>query len=176
MKNTPAAGAPGRTLRTSRGASIDILEIDADHVKAAYKNVLLMVWARRTLADVYRRSGGYIQDLRASHPKGVCVFQLVEDTAIPPETDARDAMTELLQNPGITQFSVVFEATGFKAAAVRAIVHAGQALSRPKFSHAVHQSVAAAAAWHAGLSPELSASELQEAVQAMRELHRTRHP
>lgn len=176
MKTIFSGAVPMTTLRTSRSASIDVLEIDEDHVKGAYKNVLLMVWAKRTLADAYRRAISIVHEMRVDHPQGVCLFHVVEDTAVPPDTDAREAFTDLLKTEGVKQFSVVFEASGFKAAAVRAIVQAGQALVRPKFPHSVHQSVAASAAWHAGLSREHSAAELQEAVQLLRELHRSRYP
>ena len=161
-------------LQAERDLSLKLLEIDEDHAKGALGNVLLMVWARRTLAAPYRRSLDHLQDLRAEHPDGVCVFKIIENTATPPENDAREAIAEFMKAPSVAQFSAVFEGAGLKAAAVRTIIYADLALSRPAFPHAVHRSVEASAAWHAKLSPNVDARALEEGMQTLRELYRTR--
>ena len=176
MTSSFSGSGPTTPLRTSKNVEIEVVEIDEDHVKGIYKNALFMVWARQTLAPAYRRAFSLVERLRSRHPQDVIVFQVVEDTAIPPEPDAKQTMAEFLKVEGIKQFSVVFEANGFKAAAVRAIVHAGQAMARPRFPHSVHQSVPASAAWNAALAHEHSAAELQEAVQLLREHHRAAYP
>ncbi len=165
---------------TDSGIVHNVVDIDKDHVKATAFNMLFMIWRRETAAGAYRRGTQIARELASSFREGIGILHVVEVDAIPPDSEARKAMTELLQLDGLMHFSVTHEGTGFKAAAVRAIVSGNHALIRPKCAHTVHSSLVAAAAWHAGYQKTLGRSEgagqIQRIAQDLRDLHVQRYP
>lgn len=162
------------------GVDYKVVELDEDHVTGTAFNMIFMVWRRRTLEPAYRHAIQVIKELARSHPEGVGVLQVVEVDAVPPSPEAREAFRELLNLDGISHYSVMHDGTGFKAAAVRAIVLGSQTLARPNFAHALHSSVAEAAEWHASMQRSIgrheSAVKIQRIVQDLRNLHRERFP
>ncbi|MGA7119724.1 MAG: hypothetical protein WBY94_06480 [Polyangiaceae bacterium] len=170
---------PG-TRGPSIGELFRLAELDEDHVKAIAFNMLFVVWRKRTLAAVYRRSMAIASELSAQFPEGVGVCQIVEVDTTPPDSDARRAFVEFMKVDTVRHFSVIHDGTGFKAASVRAIMSSVHMLGRPKFKMAVHSSVPAAAAWHAVEQVAIGRREtpelIERVVRGLRQLHRDRYP
>jgi hypothetical protein len=155
---------------------LDIIACDADHAKGIAFNMLFMVWRGHTTAAAYRHGIVAAQDLNRRHPEGIGVCQLVELEAEPPDSEARAAFVHLMRMPGIRHFTVTYEGSGFKAAAVRAVISSAHALGRPKFAHAVHASLADAARWHAKQQAILGRPETATLIERMlTEVRRKQH-
>ncbi len=167
-------------LAPTVGEPFRLVDVDEDHAKAVAFNMLFLVWRRRTLGPAYRRGMTLVRDLSARFPEGVGVCQLVEVNASPPDSDTRRAFVEFMKIDGVKHFSVLHDGTGFKAASVRAVMSSVHMLARPKFKFAVHNSVLAAAAWHAAAQAELGRREtpeiIERVIRGLRELHRDRYP
>lgn len=161
-------------------AEFEVVDLDADHVKATFRNLVLVVWRFRTLAEPYRAEIALIKRLSLSHPEGVGVIDVVEAEATPPDSHVRRAFNETLALTCIKHISVTHECAGFKAAAVRAVVSSVYALAQPPFPHAVHSSVEEAARWTAKQNQRLlrseSAQDIERVMQAVRQVHRNRYP
>jgi hypothetical protein len=160
--------------------AFEVIDMDADHVKAVGGNLVFMVWRFRTRAEPYRAGIRLIRKLALSHPEGLGVMQVVEVDAIPPDDETRRAFSDAMQVRSIRHFSVIHEGTGFKAAAVRAIVWGLHMTARPKFAHVVHKSVQEASRWAAAQNEHLGrhddARGIERTVQQLRLLHRDRYP
>jgi len=170
---------PG-TRAPTVGELFRLVELDGDHAKAIAFNMLFVVWRKRTLAAVYRRSMAIAAELAVQFPEGVGVCQTVEVDTTPPDGDARRAFVEFMKVDTVKHFSVIHDGTGFKAASVRAIMSSVHMLGRPKFRLAVHSSVPAAAAWHAVEQVAIGRREtpemIERVVRGLRQLHHDRYP
>lgn len=160
--------------------AFDVLDLDVDHVKAVYGNTVILLWRYHTREVAYRAAIRLIRTVAHSYPEGVGVMQVVETQAIPPTDETRQAFKEAYELKGVHHFSVTYEGTGFKAAAVRAIVWSAHMLARPKFAHAVHKSVAEAARWVEAQNRLIAHHDdwrqLDRIVDQMRRLQRERYP
>jgi hypothetical protein len=171
--------APSPLIRPPE-KELEVFAIDEDHVKGTAYNMVFFVWRRRTLVGPYRVGIELIKSMALKHPSGLGVMHVVETDAVPPDSDARKAFTDVTQMDAIKHFSVTHEGTGFKAASVRAIMSGIHALARPKFEHAVHSTVADAARWAAAHNKRLGRTEdwtaVEKVVQAFRKLHVEKYP
>ncbi|HEV8551617.1 MAG TPA: hypothetical protein VGQ57_21360 [Polyangiaceae bacterium] len=161
-------------------SNVEVLESDPDHVKGVLFNLVLLVWRRRTLLGSYRAAIELVRRVGLQHPEGVGVLQVVEVDAVPPDGEVRKAFGEMMLVPAIRHFSVTHEASGFRAASLRAIVSGAHALARPAFAHSVQSSVAAAARWASAQNRALGAPDdaaaIERAVQELRKLHVEKYP
>lgn len=159
---------------------LELVEVDEDHAKGIIFNLVLLFWRYRTLQEPHRAAMRLVTQTAAKHPKGVGVMQVVELTAVPPDSETRKDFAAMLRLPGIAHFCVTHEGTGFKAASVRAIVSGVHALCRPAFPHSVHQDLASAARWTASHNRSLGAPSdaeaIEEALRALRRMHGERYP
>ena len=172
MQRNPWTPAPTEPFR--------LVELDGDHAKAIAFNMLFVVWRKRTLGAVYRRSLAIASELAEHFPEGVGVCQTVEVDTTPPDSDARLAFVEFMKVDTVKHFSVIHDGTGFKAASVRAIMSSVHMLGRPKFRLTVQSSVPAAAAWHAAEQAAIGRREtaeiIEKIVRSLRQLHHDRYP
>lgn len=159
---------------------LELVEVDQDHAKGIVFNLVLLFWRYRTLQEPHRAAMRLVTQTAEKHPKGIGVMQVVEPTAVPPDSDTRKDFVAMLKLPGIAHFCVTHEGTGFKAASVRAIVSGVHALVRPAFPHSVHEDLSSAARWTAARNRSLSAPDdaaaIEEALRALRRMHGERYP
>ncbi len=178
LAGTHAHGPP--LMERLFGNELEVVAIDADHIKGTAFNIAFMVWRRRTLVGPYRDGISLVNSLAIKHPAGVGVMHVVETEASPPDTDARKAFADFLKQPVIKHFSVTHEGTGFKAASVRAIVWGVHALARPSFEHAVHNSVADASRWAAQQNAAVGRRDewqsIERVMQTLRRMHVEKFP
>jgi hypothetical protein len=167
-------------IRRDEREKYELVEIDEDHAKGIAFNMLFMVWRRRTLAEAFGRGINLARKLTAEYSEGIGICQAVEVDAIPPDSDARTLFSYLSRLEGLQHLSVTHDGTGFKAAAVRAIMTGVQALARPKSKHIVLADVDLAGQWHAAAQAELGRHETAEQIagilRSLRRLHRERYP
>jgi hypothetical protein len=176
---THSAAQIGLQAKGQRGV-FELLEIDEDHIKGTAFNMLFLVWCIHTHANAYRRAIRSAAQLAARFEEGIGVCQYLEIEAVAPGAETRKAFVDFLRLPMLRHFCVIHEGTGFKAASVRAVVAGVHALGRPTCEHAVHKSIAQAAAWHAAQQAALGRHEplelIARTIRSVRALHRERYP
>lgn len=163
-------------MKTTAVPDLEIVEIDENHIKGIAFNLIFVVWKRHTLLDAFQRTIRLAHQLSAKHPTGIGVLHVIEIEATPPDAETRKAFVELFSVPTVKHLSVTHEGSGFKAAAVRAIVSAAQTLARSNGGRrSVHNDVAQAARWHVSENEALgrsdSALRLERVVQELRKKH-----
>lgn len=167
-------------MSTQPAPNLRLVEIDEEHVAGVYFNLVMLLWRYHTHLEAYRGAIRLATQTSAHHPSGIGVMQIVETTAIPPDSETRKEFGTMMKVPGIRHFCVTHEGIGFKAAAVRAIVSGVHALARPSFPHAVHDDLATAARWAATHNKSIGAPSdadgIEKALQSMRRLHAERYP
>jgi hypothetical protein len=160
--------------------ALTLIDCDADHAKGSAFNMLFMVWRHRTDVRAYRRGIVCALELGRRYPEGIGICQLVDADAVAPDADARAAFVDLYRLGVVKHLSVTYEGTGFKAAAVRAVIAGAQALGRPKYPHSVHFTLAAAARWHAkhqaALGRPETAALIERSIQDLRRIQRETFP
>ena len=160
--------------------SFRLLEVDEDHAKATAFNMLFTLWCKETQVSAYIRMSNALKKLAVAFPRSVGVLQTVEKDAQPPNAAARTAFNEFLKlaSTCVAHYSTLHEATGFKAAAVRAVVSSVYLVARPTFEHAVFSTLSESAAWHAQRQRLLGRDETPEqiagVVRKLREAYATR--
>lgn len=155
---------------------LNVIECDVDHAMGTAFNMLFVVWRRRTLERAFRRCIVSAIELGRRYPEGIGVSHYIDGESLPPDADVRAAFVDILRVGCIRHYSVTYDATGFKAAAIRGVISGATRLGRPQFQHAVHVSLAAAAQWHAEQQAALKRPEKSSQIEhAAQELRRIQH-
>jgi hypothetical protein len=138
--NKPFSSAGVTTLRVAAR--------DRHHALGSWRNVVLVVWREETQIPAIVRTSQLIGELAQRHGR-IALVQIVEQTAVPPESDIRKAISDMLKKHSdhLISSAVVFEGSGFRAAGVRGVVTAISLLSRTKFPHVIFASPPAALNW-----------------------------
>jgi hypothetical protein len=158
----------------SRGEGLRIIGVDEDHGKATSGNMLLVVWKKLTTAQACIGVTRDLSELARRYPQGVGVLQVLEINATPPDAEAREKVLEFLHFCGgrVTHHSLVYGGSGFRAAAVRAIIAGFYLAARPRFAHKVFASLPQAVEWHAlcevQLDPAMTMARLSEDISSLR--------
>jgi hypothetical protein len=157
-----------------------VLEMDSDHIKATAFNMLFVVWQRRTLADAARRCVSAGRELGRKYPEGIGMLHVLEEHSVVPDDETRDVLPEVMRGTHIQHFSITYVGSGFRAAAIRAVISATYWIARPAFEYSVYDNLPDATNWHASAQRRLgrseTATEIAAVTQALRALHRERHP
>lgn len=167
-------------MSKGRAAEFEIVDIDDDHVKASASNMLFVIWRFRTNYAPFRRCVHWGQLLSRQFPQGIGVMHLLEPTAVAPDAPTRRVFPEVSRLEGIQHYSVVYTASGFRGASIRAVLAGAIALARPSCPHSIHTDVARAALWHAHEQERIGrtegAAQIERVVEELRRLHRERYP
>jgi hypothetical protein len=155
---------------------LELIEMDVNHAKGKAFNMLFAVWRYETTTAAYRQLSDLANELVLVYPEGVGISHIVEAEAIAPSAETRAVFVEFLRLPCLKHFGVTHEATGFKAAGVRAIISAQHALARPRCEHGVHNDIASAARWHEAQQRQLArqenAAKIADCLHRLRAMHR----
>ena len=120
-----------------------------DCVIATWRNVCIAVWRLQTRVDALLQMETVLRRQSVMH-KSIAVLQILEPTVKPLDSEQRGALEQAMRSSSsITSSAVVYEGTGFQAAAVRAVVAGVAALRRHPFPHQVFAELGAAADFHA---------------------------
>ena len=144
--------------------------LDEHHIAVVCFNMVFVFWAKETALGSFRRVCDTLTRLAAVHPEGVGVCQIVGLQAVPPSSETRALITQLMKDGvdgRLMHYSIVHEGSGFKAASVRAIVSASHMLARTKANLAVLSSIADAGAWHASQQQLLKRKESAQQISAV---------
>jgi hypothetical protein len=127
----------------------EIVLWNADAVLATWRTACIVVWRVQTSVDALvhleallaRQSGGQRQ---------LALLQVLEPTVRPLDSEQRSMLETVMRSARALRCSaVVYEGSGFQAAAVRAVVAGVAALQRHPFPHRVFADVPGAAEFHA---------------------------
>jgi hypothetical protein len=127
----------------------DIVLWNADCVIGTWRSVVVAVWRLQTRVDALIHMESLLRRHGIVH-KRVGVLQVLESTVQPLEADQRKALEQTMSScNAISSSAVVYEGSGFQAAAVRAVVAGVSALRRHPFPHQIFASVGKASEFHA---------------------------
>jgi hypothetical protein len=168
--------------RDSSPRQLDIVEIEEHHVLATFRNVAIAVWVDQTRVDAVQRAQQIIERLAADWSDDIAFLQVFGEDVQHVDAPARTALMTLLAagSGSIRDAPVVYEGTGFRAAAIRAIVTGLLTQRGYGFSHRVYSRVEDAALSIARTmekrEPTRHARELCEALERIREVHERKYP
>jgi hypothetical protein len=127
----------------------EIIVENPDGVLATWRNVVIAVWRVHTRVDALLHLEVVLRRFALTHQQ-IGLFQVLEPTIRPLDSDQRDVLDKTLRGAGtITSSSVLYEGSGFQAAAVRAVVAAVRALRPHAFPHRVFADMSTAIEFHA---------------------------
>ena len=159
---------------------LEVIESTIDHAVGTFGNVSIYVFRRQTLPSSVPAVVRAFDDARRAGGGTFANYGVIEPEAPLPEPNVRAQLAHLMRDAeGINASAVIFEGTGFRAAAVRVVTTGMALVARQPYPHRVFSSTTSAAEWTAaqmarrGL-PCPIASELDKAVQALRSTTPTR--
>lgn len=122
---------------------------DADVVLAGFDNTFVVVWRNRTTIEGVRALCLHMERFAVKHGHSVGLITIVEPNAPILPRESREAIADFLGvfSKSIVASALVFEGTGFGAAAVRSVVATMILLGRPQYSHRIFSTVDKAAQW-----------------------------
>lgn len=167
--------------RESFPEKVAFFEVEEHFVLATHRNVGIAVWVDEMSVEAVLRAEDMLGELASAWPEGIAFVQVFGEESQRIEAPVRTALSSLLQRShGIQEAPVVYEGTGFRAAAIRAIVTGLLATRSFGFPHRVYASIeeAALAVGRAldKREPTKFARELCEAMARMRERHESAFP
>jgi hypothetical protein len=132
-----------------------IVEVDEHHAAASYRNMFIVCWTGDTKPGAVARLIQPMVRLGEQFPDGIGLMQVVSASTGPPSSEARGALSKLLQagSEYIRCSSLVVPGVGFRMAAARAFATGLIMLARLRFPHEVYARVAEAATWQVTLLP-----------------------
>jgi hypothetical protein len=158
-------------LSTNVSTDWRILRNQADFAIAVYRDVFVLVWRHDTTMEGCAAVRHDLFEMAQTRPKGLALITIVEELAPMPPAESRQELAKILTDASdhIRASAVVFEGTGFRAAAVRSVVVGLTMLARQKFPHKVFGNLPDAASWmHATWGDSLengcSVAQLERAI------------
>ncbi len=143
-------------------------------VFASFRETFLVVWRTATTVALVRAMGRHVERFAAAHPSGISMVVVVEEGCEMPDGPTREVMAgDMKRHESFTRhMALVYEGSGFRAAALRSIVAGLHFVSRQKVNTKVLSSVVDAATWLASQpGPNPAAAEIIAAVAEARAPH-----
>lgn len=165
--------SPKRAL----AADLAFAKFDADCIIAGFRNVAIAIWIDGTSLPNIKDAQTWLRELASVFPDGIAFLQIIGEDHPGIDAGARTALDNLLRSGRtfIREAPVVYEGTGFRAAAVRAVVTGIFSQRSLGFPHRVYSSVEDAALAigrrFEKREPARFARELCEALAAIRDRH-----
>jgi N-acetylglucosamine kinase-like BadF-type ATPase len=157
VASRPAAGAPV------------VLGSSTDHLFAGWGALFMVVWRHETTLAAVAELAPLVTQFAAQHPR-FALLVIVEESASLPSSTVRERIAASLQRvaPYIGASAVVHEGSGFRAAAVRAVLAGLGLIVRPPYPHQIFARVDAAGRWLAAAQRGMDAAGICDAVRALR--------
>lgn len=171
-----------KAKRDSSPASLSFVAIEPHYVLASWRMVSIAVWVDDTPVSAIQAAQGMLMRLSLEFPEGIALIQVIGEDNQSIETPARNALKDLLRSGRsvIRLAPVVYEGSGFRAAAVRAIVTGLLSQRSFGFPHRVYSELEDAALAIARefekREPTRFARELCEAMADLRDRHARAFP
>jgi hypothetical protein len=168
--------------RESFPSQLEFFEVAQHHVLASFRNVAIAVWVDETSVGAVRRAQDLLERLSTEWPQGIALLQVFGEDNQRVEPTARIALKELLLSGRRTvrQAPVVYEGSGFRAAAIRGMVTGLLSHRDYGFPHRVYSRIEDAALavvkTFEKREPTRHARDLCEALARVRERHERAFP
>lgn len=178
MKPLEVKRSGARAARTR----VEFVALEANFVLATWQRVAIAVWISDAPVEAINDAQAMVEQLARSYPDGVAFFQVIGEENESMELPAREALKQLLRAGRgiIREAPVVYEGSGFRAAAVRAIVTGLLSARSYGFAHRVYSDLEEGALSVAHQfekrEPTRYARELCEALAEVRDFHRKAFP
>lgn len=170
------------TKRELSPANVTFVALEQHYIIASWRNVCIAVWVDETPAAAVAELTRFMQQLAIEYPQGIAFLQVIGEENQAMEAPVRAALKSLLMagREVLREAPVVYEGSGFRAAAVRAIVTGMLSQRSYGFPHRVYSSVEDAALAVARRfekrEPTRYARELCEALATLRDRHERAFP
>lgn len=165
--------APARAAEATPDRLV-VVEVDEHHAAGSYRNMFLICWTGETKPGAVARLIQPLARLAEQFPEGIGLMQVVGAKTGPPSSEARGALSKLLQagSDTVVCSSLVVTGVGFRMAAARAFATGLIMLARLRFPHEVYARVAEAATWQVALLPpgKRAAMKPHDLIAAVNEL------
>src|SRR5688572_27233637 len=127
----------------------NIVKVTRDFALASFRDCFMVIWRHETTLDGARALRRGCFGFAETRPRGIALLTIVEEEAPMPPSDARAEIATFLRDGSdrIKASGVVFEGSGFRAAAVRSVVVGLTMLARQKYPHKVFGNLKEAAAF-----------------------------
>jgi len=111
----------------------------ADYALASWQQIFAVIWRRETTIEGAEHLRTACAEFARTQPRGIGLLTIVESGAPLPPAPARKAIADFLA--GGSEFikcsAVIFEGSGFRAAAVRSVVTGLTLMARQAYPHRV---------------------------------------
>ena len=126
-----------------------VLDAQTDYTLGTYGDVFIVIWRQDTTLSGVAELGRCFDRFAAGMPQGVGLLTVIEPAASLPSSSAREALAAFMRDNGnrIRTSAVVFEGSGFRAAAVRSVVVGLTMLANQPFPHRVFSTVERTRDW-----------------------------
>lgn len=151
--------------------------VEQQFVLATYREVGIAVWVDEPPVEAIQQAQHMLEQLSLDRPEGIAFLQVIGEDSQNFEAPARTALRQLLRacSRSLRDAPVVYEGSGFRAAAMRAIVTGLLSARSYGFSHRVYSSVDEAALAIGRVfekrEPSRYARELCDVLASIRERH-----
>jgi hypothetical protein len=159
----------------------ELLHADSHLAIGTGENVFVIIWRAKTTSEAVQLCRWHFEREYTRRSRKFVILSIIERLDAAPDPKTRRALTELLASGSqrILASALVFEGSGFHAAAVRSVVTGISLLARHTYPHRVFEKVSDAAAFldrelH-GLEPGKTPAtptprEVETVVAALRQL------
>jgi hypothetical protein len=128
---------------------------DPDYALATWQQIFAVIWRKETTLHgaIHLRSA--CTEFASRNPRGIGLLTIIEPNAPLPPSEIRKSIADFLQEGSsfIKCSTVIFEGTGFRAAAVRSVVTGLTLMAHQAFPHRVCHLVEASQMYADILSP-----------------------
>jgi hypothetical protein len=148
---------------------------DAEGIVGSWHNLVVWVWRGTMSVAGVIAFEGQVRRVASGSKRNVVVLTVTEERAPLPTPEVRSAIVAWLRRSDakMQAYALVYEGTGFAAAAVRSVVSSVGLLAKPTFPYKVFGRLEEACSW---LAPQLkaasnqviSAADLAEGVHMLR--------
>lgn len=152
-KPTPRTGRYSATRFTSdellRGAGVEIVYQDDEHLIATFQNVIVTVWGTRSTVATIEHLDSAAHQLWARHPTGISSLHLILHSEGMPDGAARAALNKLtdVHAPHLACVATLVQGSGFWASAMRGLLTSLHFLVRRPFKARICASLEEMASW-----------------------------
>jgi hypothetical protein len=158
----------------ARPPGVRVLSEDEGHVAAMCNRVFVIVWKQAISLPAVIALGQTLREAAPASPGGrVGTFTVIERGYALPKNEARDQMVAAMRGSPIAFTLVVYEESGFVAAAIRGILTGMSLLVGPALPIHLSATVAEGALWVEKNAPSYAtAAELEAGIRELRTVKR----
>jgi hypothetical protein len=170
---TTANSESPRSAALPHGAKI--VHVEKDYALASLGDVFIVIWRHETSLSGTEAVRRECFEFAKSRPEGIALLTIIEERAPMPPAEPRSQLASFMRDASdiIKASGVVFEGSGFRAAAVRSVVISLTMLAGQKYPHKVFANLIETAVFlerevGSVLAAGFTARSLEDGVSAIR--------